>query len=96
MCRDQKEAQFASFTSVESSFLICQRFTPCQLSASLHFSGHTFNISSCLNVAANVNVDRISTEIKAYPKCIGGGLGAAAPKTLEPNEYIDCRSLQQI
>ena len=42
-------------------------------SASLHFSGHTFNISSCLNVAPNVNVNRISTEIKAYPNCISGG-----------------------
>ena len=62
----------------------------------LHFSGHAFNISSCLNVAPNVNVNRISTEIKAYPKCVSGGLGVAAPKTLEPNEYIDCRSLQQI
>ena len=61
--------------------------------ASLHFSGHTFNISSCLNVAPNVNVNRISTEIKAYPNYSSGGLGAGAPKTLEPNEYIDCRSL---
>ena len=64
--------------------------------ACLHFSGQTFSISSCLNVAPNVNVNCISIEIKVYPNCISGCLVAAAPKTLQPNEYIDCRSLLQI
>ena len=34
--------------------------------ASLHFSGHTFNIYSCLNVARNIDGNCISTEIKVY------------------------------
>ena len=47
--------------------------------ASLHFSGHTFNISSCLNVARNMDGKCISTEIKVY-QLYQWGSGGGSPQ----------------
>ena len=61
-----KKAHFSYFK--RNGGILKQNLLIEKISASLHFSGHTFNVYSCLNVARNIDDDGncISTEIKVY------------------------------